>query len=248
MPDDYTIPEHFPNPGTKPPEWEPLSFERRHLEFWLKLDRLAGNAGQYQHLIAAMSAYNDFQSYFFFNYKVPHVTECTSVHRVMWRRWAMRMYLVSLEDTLDLIARIASNRFFSDVMQHERVKESFAKVKPLLTGQAQKEKRKRLITDARNAAGAHVDKRGLIADAIKKRASSPVQNLGRVQISTMPFGTRFWIADDVMATMVVEGVWGLSGEVEDVDKELDWLFERTKEIGHFLGEFCFQTIHLHHLL
>ncbi len=107
------------------------------------------------------------------------------------------MGTVNLEDALRLIAEIKSVRAFAFVMQKKTVSEAFAKISPLMPGKALYAKRTQLITSVRNKAAAHHDDQELFAKAIKDRSQNPRFEFAKAELSMEPFGTRFYVADEV---------------------------------------------------
>lgn len=156
------------------------------------------------------------------------------------------MGIVGIEDSLRLVEEIKSSRTYSFVMQKTEVANRFKEIKSLMPGKAEYAKRTQYISALRNKAAAHHDDHLKFAEAIRVRASSDRHYLGRSELSMDAFCTRFFLADDVLSTMLSQGVWGLTGTSDELDKSsddvLEWIHKVSKDLGIFLVVFSLEAM------
>ena len=240
-------------------------FTRERVEFapfrvhertkYLKVDRLSRRPSVAPLIVRAMLACNDMQTAQFLNWNLM-VTSIdlaegklsgdpydgmTQDAIVMHRRWVFRMMAVTLQDMIYLFHEIRRSRELMPVRDVLLVAECLGKAKLTL-----KKGDRAWLHNLRNKTAAHLSDNPAWNEAILRRTQNPAGLLGKMSLNTRPFAMRYDIADEILATLTLNGVWSLVGYGPGVDTEADeittWISDLGGALFGFFQVFCQEAI------
>lgn len=213
---------------------------------YIKVSRLVGRPSVAPLIVRAMLACNDIQTAQFLNWSLM-VTSLdlaegkltgdpydgmTQEAVAMHRRWVFRMMAVTLQDMVYLFDEIRRTRELKIVRDAAIVANRLENVK--LTS---KRGNRAWLINLRNKTAAHLSDNSAWADALSRLSQNPKCSLGKISLSTRPFALRFDIADEILATLTINGVWSLVGHGAGVDTEADEITAWISDLGGALFEF-----------
>lgn len=188
-------------------------------------------------IVRAMIAYNDLATISYLNRKADRARDVPYDVAQYNRHWTLRMLAMTLDEALQIIRDISRSSHFRRVLQLPEVKAQLSLLEPILPDGQQSELFKTRIADQRDWIGAHLDAR-VVEKAMRYRASFPRRDIGRFELSTDPWCTRMYAAEDILTTIIVRFAWELSAEGEELEalgvERADWFIGVAANVELFL--------------
>lgn len=212
----------------------------QHLVAQCRFSRLRSLGRPGTLLVMAMIACNDLTTLNYLNVKTDRARDVPDDVGQYMRHWTLRMLMLQLDQSLDLVHRLKSHPTFGQAFAEPDLASAFQDIGPFLRGGADRGVFEDRIGYVRDKLAAHIDE-DAIRLAMDRRAKCPRRDIGKIELSTSMWCTRFYAAEDVLTTVMVRLAWGLESEGTELEKAAneisDWFIGLAEKVQFFLMTF-----------
>ncbi len=235
------FPDYFPK------QRDESKLAPRSITYRVSYRRILNDGPLGRSVMKSMIFFNDFTSAGFLNDLANDSNVLTSKHRRMADFWTLRMTILTLSECVKFLGHLRNLPEAKPFLDDKRLRKNFSEVERWLPGGTDVKEFNRLVKSVRDTISGHID-HGSLEKAMEFRASTPRLETGKVEYhTTHDWATRFFCADAVAETVVWHNAWGINGQQENLDEQIQKdhkeMIKMRAAIAQFVGHYASLVTH-----